>query len=288
MVEHKIINGDCRFMAEVKDKSVHLIVTSPPYWQIKDYGTTNQIGYNETYEEYINNLNIVWDECYRVLHDGCRLCINIGDQFARAKEYGRYKVIPIREEIIKFCEIIGFDYMGAIMWKKITNTKSSGGGVQMGSYPFPRNGIVKIDYEFILIFKKLGKAPKPTQEQKELSKMTAEEWNTYFAGHWNFPGVRQKGHSAMFPEELPKRLIKMFSFVGETVLDPFGGSGTTALAAKNNNRNSIIYEINGDYIDIIKEKLNDEKATFLTQKVQNLTKRELPYIFIDPHKFNKK
>lgn len=116
---HKIIHGDSRQMNLVTDESVHLIITSPPYWQLKDYGTSDQIGYHETYESYINNLSLVWKECHRVLHPGCRLCVNIGDQFARSVYYGRYKVIPIRTEIIKFCETIGFDYMGAIIWQKV-------------------------------------------------------------------------------------------------------------------------------------------------------------------------
>ena len=275
--KHQIINGDSRLMSELEDCSVHLIVTSPPNWQLKDYGIENQIGFDHSYEDYINNLNLVWKECYRTLHNGCRLCVNIGDQFARAVYYGRYKVIPIREEIIKFCETIGFDYMGAIIWQKITTSNTSGGGVHMGSYPYPRNGILKLDYEFILIFKKLGEAPKPTPKQKEESKMTADEWNTFFAGHWNFPGARQEGHIAMFPEELPRRLIKMFSFLGETVLDPFLGSGTSSLAAKNCKRNSVGYEINPDFIPVIKRKLNTEQADligteyiFTKQKKHNL------------------
>jgi len=295
---HKIINGDSRKMTELDNNSVNLIVTSPPYWQLKDYGTDNQIGYHDSYENYINNLNLVWSECYRVLHNGCRLCINIGDQFARTVYYGRYKVIPIREEIIKFCENVGFDYMGAIIWQKVTTTNTSGGGVQMGSYPYPRNGILKIDYEFILIFKKLGDAPKPTKEQKELSKMTNEEWNTYFAGHWNFAGARQTNHIAMFPEELPHRLIKMFSFIGEKVLDPFAGSGTTILAARNLSRNSVGYEINPEFIPVIQEKLGTYQADILSTTYifaeQNLTIdfdseiRKMPYIFKDPHKLDKK
>jgi modification methylase len=105
---HTIINGDSRVMNHLPNESVHLVVTSPPYWQLKDYGTDHQIGFHESYENYINNLNLVWAECHRVLHKGCRLCINIGDQFARAVYYGRYKVIPIRTEIIKFCETIGW------------------------------------------------------------------------------------------------------------------------------------------------------------------------------------
>jgi len=296
---HKIINGDSREMAELPDNSVFLAITSPPYWQLKDYGTDNQIGFHDSYENYINNLNLVWKECYRTLQNGCRLCINIGDQFARAVYYGRYKVIPIREEIIKFCENVGFDYMGAIIWQKVTTSNTTGGGVQMGSYPFPRNGILKLDYEFILVFKKLGDAPKPSKEQKELSKMTAEEWNTFFAGHWNFAGARQNGHIAMFPEELPRRLIKMFSFIGETVLDPFMGSGTTALASKNLDRNSVGYEINPEFLPIIKEKLavnqKDIYGTtyeFLTQPKNEIDFdkeiKKLPYIFKDPHTLDKK
>lgn len=295
---HIYINGDSRQMNLIPDKSVHLIITSPPYWQLKDYGTENQIGFHDSYENYINNLNLVWKECYRILHDGCRLCINIGDQFARSVYYGRYKVIPIRTEIIKFCETMGMDYMGAIIWQKQTTMNTTGGGSIMGSFPYPRNGILKLDYEFILIFKKLGNAPKPTSEQKALSILSKEEWNAYFASHWTFGGARQDGHIAVFPEELPKRLIKMFSFVGETVFDPFMGSGTTALAAKNTGRNSIGYEINPAFTDYYKHKLctdqidfeqtnyrfeQDKSTIHIEENINNL-----PYIFKDPHKMNNK
>ncbi|MBO5453089.1 MAG: thermonuclease family protein [Clostridia bacterium] len=297
MTEHKIIFGDSRSLNQIKDKSVQLIITSPPYWQLKDYGTEEQIGFNDSYEEYINNLNLVWKECYRVLSDGCRLCINIGDQFARSVYYGRYKVIPIRTEIIRFCESLGMDYMGAIIWQKTTTMNTSGGGAIMGSFPHPRNGILKMDYEFILLFKKLGNAPKPSPQQKIDSKMTKEEWSQYFSSHWNFNGVKQLGHIAMFPEELPKRLIKMFSFAGETVLDPFVGSGTTSLAAKHLGRNSIGYEINKDFAPIIKEKLcddqislYDESQVFFAEDKEGIkhTFEDLPYIFRDPHKMDKK
>ena len=296
---HTIINGDSRQMNLVADKSVHLVITSPPYWQLKDYGTENQIGYHEDYETYINNLNLVWKECYRVLDNGCRLCINIGDQFARAVYYGRYKVIPIRTEIIKFCESIGFDYMGAIIWQKQTTTNTTGGASLMGSFPTPRNGILSIDYEFILIFKKLGNpSTKPSKEIKEQSKLTTEEWKEYFAGHWNFGGAKQDGHIAMFPEELPRRLIKMFAFKGETVLDPFMGSGTTSLAAKNLERNSIGYEINPEFIGIAKNKLNvyqTDIAGTTYQFLKDETKidmekglENLPYRFVDFQNLDKK
>lgn len=295
---HKIVNGDCRQMNLVSDESVHLIITSPPYWQLKDYGTNKQIGYHETYEGYINNLNLVWKECHRVLHPGCRLCINIGDQFARSVYYGRYKVIPIRTEITKFCEIMGFDYMGAVIWQKVTTTNTTGGATIMGSFPYPRNGILKLDYEFILIFKKQGSSPKPTKEQKDLSIISTGDWNTYFSGHWCFAGAKQEGHIAMFPEELPVRLIRMFAFVGDTVLDPFLGSGTTSVAARNLERNSIGYEINPEFIPIIKNKLHirqlDIAGTgyeFLKDTMKsdiNEVMATLPYIFKDPHKLDKK
>jgi DNA modification methylase len=295
---HKIINGDSRQMNLIPDKSVQLVITSPPYWQLKDYGVENQIGYYEDYETYINNLNLVWKECYRVLDNGCRLCVNIGDQFARAVYYGRYKVIPIRTEIIKFCESIGFDYMGAIIWQKQTTTNTTGGASLMGSFPTPRNGILSIDYEFILIFKKLGIPSKVSKAIKEQSKLTTEEWIEYFSGHWNFSGAKQDGHLAMFPEELPKRLIKMFAFKGETVLDPFMGSGTTSLAARNLERNSMGYEINPEFIEIAKQKLNINQADisgttyeFLSDEINIDLEKEfenLPYRFIDFQKLDKK
>ncbi len=299
MTHHEIVIGDSRCMMEVPDNSVHLIITSPPYWQLKDYGNGSQVGFDHSYEEYINNLNLVWYECRRVLYDGCRLCINVGDQFARSVYYGRYKVIPIRTEIIRFCETVGFDYMGAIIWQKVTTCNTTGGATIMGSFPHPRNGIVKIDYEFILLFRKHGKAPTVGKKVKEQSKMTIDEWNHYFAGHWNISGEKQDKHLAMFPEEIPYRLIKMFSFVGETVLDPFLGSGTTSLAAWNLDRNSIGYETNPDFVPLIKEKLGVCQTMMFKNVDFKITKqpcgpinhnkaiKELPYVFRDPVEFDK-
>jgi site-specific DNA-methyltransferase (adenine-specific) len=283
-------------MDEVADESVHLVVTSPPYWQLKDYGSSRQIGFDDTYEAYINNLNLVWAQCHRVLAKGCRMCVNIGDQFARSVYYGRYKVIPIRTEITKFCETMGFDYMGAIIWQKVTTCNTTGGATIMGSFPYPRNGIIKLDYEFILIFKKPGTAPTVSKKVKEQSKLTTEEWNRFFAGHWNIPGNRQDKHLAVFPEEIPHRLIRMFAFVGDTVLDPFLGSGTTSLAARNLGRNSVGYEINPDFVPVIREKLGKGDAcvapTFATQDAAGVDLQkaiaQLPYVFEDPVQFDKK
>ena len=255
MMKHKIIIGDARNMNEVLGESVHLALTSPPYYSIKDYGESNQIGYGSYYLHYLKDLDMVWAECLRVLHKGCRLCINVGDQYLSAKEYGRYRVLPIHAEIIRSCEQIGFDYMGSIIWQKVSTTNPSGGASIMGSHPYPRNGIVKYDYEYIMLFKKLGDSPKVSEHIKEQSSMTKDEWNEYFSGHWKIAGVKQDVHPAMFPLEIPVRLIKMFSFVEEVVLDPFLGSGTTMLAAKMIGRNSIGYEINEQFLPVIKNKV---------------------------------
>ncbi len=297
----KIIIGDSRKMIEVEDNSIDLVVTSPPYWHIKDYGVSGQIGYGQSLHEYLKDLYRVWKECYRILKPGRRLCINIGDQFARSIIYGRYKVIPLHAEFIAQCESIGFDYMGSIIWQKKTTMNTTGGANVMGSYPYPPNGMVEIDYEFILIFKKPGKGPRIPADIKEKSKLTKEEWKKYFYGHWYFGGARQIEHEAMFPEELPKRLIKMYSFVGDTVLDPFMGSGTTVKAALYLNRNAIGYEINERFLEIIKEKLGLKEGLLQFNENIQIMKREssinideIDYVprikdakpKIDPKKFN--
>jgi DNA modification methylase/endonuclease YncB( thermonuclease family) len=270
----KIIIGDSRKMIELDDESIGFIVTSPPYWHIKDYGVSGQIGYGQTLHEYLKDLYRVWEECFRVLKPGRRLCINIGDQFARSVIYGRYKIIPLHAEVISQCERIGFDYMGAIIWQKKTTMNTTGGAVVMGSYPYPPNGMIEIDYEFILVFKKPGKIENVLKEIKENSKLTKEEWKEYFAGHWGFGGEKQINHEAMFPEELPKRLIKMYSFVGDTVLDPFVGSGTTVKVALELKRNAIGYEINENFLEIIKEKIGIKNSLLRVYDVEIIKRNE--------------
>lgn len=248
-------------MPEVADASVALVVTSPPYYAIKDYGVPGQIGHGQTLHGYLTDLYRVWAECFRVLLPGGRLCVNIGDQFARAAQFGRYKVIPLHAEIIVQAEQAGFDNLGAIIWQKKTTLETSGGAVVMGSFPYPPNGIVELDYEYILLFKKPGQR-QLTPEQKEKARLTKEEWKTYFAGHWAFGGARQVGHEAMFPEELPRRLIRMFTAPGETVLDPFLGSGTTAQVALALERNAIGYELNPEYLPLIQARLQTDGGLF--------------------------
>ncbi|MBC7122441.1 MAG: site-specific DNA-methyltransferase [Pseudothermotoga sp.] len=270
----KIIIADSRKMLEIADETIGLIVTSPPYWHLKDYGVEGQIGYGQSLHEYLKDLYRVWKESYRVLKPGRRLCVNIGDQFARSTVYGRYKIIPLHAEVISQCELIGFDYMGAIIWQKKTTMNTTGGATIMGSYPHPPNGMIEIDYEYVLIFKKPGKEEKVPDEVKEMSKLSKEEWKEYFQGHWRFNGEKQVGHEAMFPEELPRRLIKMFSFVTDTVLDPFLGSGTTVKVALSLNRNAIGYEINKEFLNVMKERIGLENRLFTLGEVQILERKE--------------
>ncbi|WP_448521419.1 DNA methyltransferase [Pseudothermotoga sp.] len=270
----KIIIADSRKMPEIADETIGLIVTSPPYWHLKDYGIEGQIGYGQSLHEYLKDLYRVWKESYRVLKPGRRLCVNVGDQFARSIVYGRYKIIPLHAEVISQCELIGFDYMGAIIWQKKTTMNTTGGATIMGSYPYPPNGMIEIDYEYILIFKKPGKEEKVPDEVKEMSKLSKEEWKEYFQGHWRFNGAKQVGHEAMFPEELPRRLIKMFSFVGDIVLDPFLGSGTTVKVALSLNRNAIGYEINKEFLNVMKERIGLENRLFTLGEVQIVERKE--------------
>ena len=248
-------------MEEILDDSIQLIVTSPPYGKIKDYGNQNQIGFFGTFDDYFKRLKQVWSECYRVLEPQCRIVINIGDQYLRTSEFGRYRVLSIASKIITDCLDLGFDYLGDIIWQKISTTNTTGGCSLMGSIYYPRNGLLTYDYEHILIFKKFqGKNKKKVDPIiKEMSKIPLSEWKKWFTGHWKFPGVVQKEHIAMFPEELPYRIIRMFSYIGDTVLDPFLGSGTTLKVAKSLFRNGIGYELNKDYEKIVDTKVENSK-----------------------------
>src|SRR5437867_3266065 len=268
--KHRLYLGhDSRYMKHVEDESVHLVVTSPPYWNIKDYGNPRQIGYRDSLPVYVDKLNRVWGECLRVLKPGCRMCINIGDEYLRAKGNTRpYQIIPLHSYIVnqilsKFSRNRVL-YLGSIIWQKISTTRTTGGASVMGSYGYPRNGYVSYNYEYIAIFKKLGPSPKPPQNKSE-EKIELKEWRSLFNGIWyrpvrnkdlvkmrevmaandvwRFNGSRQIGGIAIFPDELPKRLMRMFTFEGDTVLDPFLGSGTTAKVAYEMGRSSIGYEV---------------------------------------------
>ncbi|MFW9896333.1 MAG: DNA-methyltransferase [Candidatus Thorarchaeota archaeon] len=259
---HKIYFQDAINIRKIKDKSVHLVVTSPPYWKIKDYGNSSQIGYNDSLDGYFKKLNRIWEECIRVLHSGCKLCINIGDQFLRAIKNKRvYQIIPLHSYLVN--EILRefgdkVVYLGSINWNKVSTSNTSGGGHIMGSIFYPRNGYFFINREYIAIFRKYGRDPRPDPELKKRSYIPIEKWREFFKDTWNFPGINQQEHDAMYPEELPRRLIKMYSFVGDIVLDPFLGSGTTSKVASDLGRSSIGYEIGYNHENwkiLIKQKI---------------------------------
>ncbi|AVQ13315.1 Methyltransferase [Leptospira santarosai] len=266
--DHRIYIGDSReILTQLPDKLVQLIVTSPPYWNIKDYENSLQIGYGQSYYDYIQSLENIWSESKRLLSSGCKLVINVGDQFIRASENnGIYEILPIHSDIIKSCQKLGFTFLGNIIWNKITNTKTTGGCSWMGSIYYPRDGYITYEHEYILIFKKPGKSPKVTNEQKELSRLPKEFRSKWFRGIWSdLKGELQNDHKAKFPLELPERIIRMFTYAGETVLDPFMGSGTTAEAAELSFRNSIGVELNAEFAKLSQKRV--EKIELITTEL---------------------
>lgn len=254
-----IINEDCREgMNSIDDDSIGFVVTSPPYWSIVDYDVQNQIGFGQTIEEYLSSMKIVIEEMFRVLGPGCRAAINIGDQYLRASEHGRYRVEPIPSYLSIIGMNAGFDHMGGIIWNKISTTKTSGGCSLMGSMYYPKDGHVTYEHEFILLLKKPGKVIRPSKEILEKSKLSKEERLTWFRGMWSDVRPSKKvDHPAAFPVEIPLRLIKMYSFWGETILDPFMGSGTTAVASRMTGRDCVGFEINPDFCQIAERRVSD-------------------------------
>jgi DNA modification methylase len=251
--------GTSENMDGIEDDSVDLVVTSPPYGTVKDYGYKDQIGFGSSFFEYYTRMRKVIEECKRVSKFGARIIINIGDQYMRKGEYSkRYRIEPIAYKITSICDDIGLEFLGDIIWKKISNTSTSGGCSFMGSIFYPRKGMVTYDYEHILIFRNVsGKKQEINKGLKEYSKISIEEWKKWFVGHWNISPARQDKHCAMFPEEIPYRIIRMFSIVGDTVLDPFAGSGTTLKVAKSLLRKSIGFEMNPDFVDLIRDKVSE-------------------------------
>lgn len=256
---HKVIFGDSQEMPELADETIHLVVTSPPYWCIKDYDHPGQIGHDQSYDDYLEAMERVIRECHRVLCAGCRMAINIGDQYLRASEHGRYRVQPIPADLSVIGRRVGFDFMGNIIWRKVSTTNTTGGCSLMGSMYYPRDGHVTYEHEYILLFRKLGRWPQPiSAEAKERSRIGKEERSRWFRGLWDdVPPVRQIEHSAMFPVEMPRRLIRMYTFWGETVLDPFVGSGTTILAAGLEGRTGVGYDINSDLQNLMVRRIGD-------------------------------
>ncbi|MEM4591681.1 MAG: site-specific DNA-methyltransferase [Nitrososphaerota archaeon] len=257
---HRIIIGDSRYMREVEDESVHLVVTSPPYPMIEIWDPLFRGLGCRDYDEMHEYLAEVWRECYRVLVGGGIACINIGDA-ARTVD-GEFKIYPNHARVIENCERIGFKTLPYILWKKpTTKPKYKGKGVFLGSGFLPPNAYVTLDCEFILIFRKNGlRRFKPRDRLRYASRFTKQERDSWFTQIWTDTGARQsigmvERRAAAFPESIPYKLIRMFSIIGDTVLDPFLGTGTTTKVALSLNRNSIGYEIDKGLLRIIKKKI---------------------------------
>lgn len=259
--KHKLVNGDARNLSFISDASVHLVVTSPPYWTLKKYNDSpDQLGHVENYEQFLYELSKVWAETYRVLVPGGRLVCVVGDVCLSRKKHGRHVVVPLHADIAVTCRKIGFDNLNPIIWHKISNANYEvNNGCKFLGKPYEPNAIIKNDIEFILMQRKPGGYRKPTNEQRERSKIDKQEFSEWFKQFWNVSGASTKEHPAPFPLEVAYRLVRMFSFVGDTVLDPFSGTGTTILASIRSDRNSIGVEIDRKYCKMAMERLSKEK-----------------------------
>lgn len=267
---HKLLLQDAMKLKHIKDESVHLIVTSPPYWNLKKYHTRkNQLGDIADYEKFLKMLDVVWKECARVLIPGGRICIVVGDVCVSRRQAGRHYVAPLHADIQVRSRKFGLDCLTPIFWGKIANaaTEAEGNGAGFLGKPFQPGAIVKNDTEFILFLRKPGGYRSPNMEQKALSMLTKKEMQSWLVSTWtDIKGASTKaGHPAPYPPELAERLIRLFSYAGDTVFDPFVGSGSTSIAAIRTGRNSIGSDIDASYIKLAKTRV--EKAVEETRDV---------------------
>jgi modification methylase len=264
---HRVIQGDTRSLSFIPDGSVHLVVTSPPYWSLKRYNESPaQMGHIVDYEKFLSELTKVWQEVYRVLVPGGRLVCVVGDVCLSRKMHGRHLVMPLHADIVVNCRKIGFDNLNPIIWHKISNaTFEANNGTKFLGKPYEPNAIVKNDIEFILMQRKPGGYRRPTEEQRRLSMIAKVDFAEWFRQFWTITGASTRLHPAPFPYELAYRLVRMFSFWGDTVLDPFCGTGTTMLAAMKCGRNSIGVEIDEEYCRMIFDRLKAEERGSSTE-----------------------
>jgi modification methylase len=250
--------GDARELDWIPDGSVHLVLTSPPYWTLKRYRENDrQMGHIEDYETFHDELDKVWEHCFRVLVPGGRVVCVVGDVCLSRRKHGRHVVMPMHADIVVRARRLGFDNLTPIIWHKISNAnyEVENGSSFLGK-PFEPNAIIKNDAEFILMLRKPGGYRQPTTEQRDSSRLTKEEHAAWFQQIWSMPGESTREHPAPFPEKLAHRLVRMFSFTGDTVLDPFMGTGTTLLASAKSGRNSIGVELQAEYLEIARRRLN--------------------------------
>lgn len=259
--EHQIRQGDARDLSYLPNESVHLVVTSPPYWTLKEYPTSaGQLGAVEDYELFLNELDKVWRECARVLVPGGRICCVVGDVCIPRRRAGRHFIMPLHADIQVRARHLGLDVLTPILWHKIANgvTEALGNGAGFYGKPYQPGAVVKNDIEYILFLRKGGEYRKVTPLQKALSILTKEEMQSWWRSIWtDLRGASTRnGHPAPYPQALAERLIRMFSFAGDTVLDPFAGTGSTAVAALAAGRHSIGIEIDSGYIRIARNNIN--------------------------------
>ena len=263
---HRLFLGDSRDLSELKSGSVHLILTSPPYWTLKQYRESpGQLGSVTEYERFLSELDRVWRECFRLLAPGGRLVCVVGDVLlSRRRNNGRHTVVPLHASIQTRCRTLGFDNLAPIIWHKIGNADYEAGGGGFLGKPYEPNAIVKNDIEYILFQRKPGGYRSPSLAMRLMSVIPAEDHRQWFRQVWtDVNGASTKLHPAPFPIELADRLVRMFSFVGDTVLDPFLGTGTTSMAASRRGRNSIGVEIAAEYLDLAAAALRQDAVDSL-------------------------
>ena len=267
LTKHLLRLGNARDLAFIKDESVHLVITSPPYWNLKRYNEhPEQFGHISDYEDFLTQIEEVWREVYRILTPGGRLVCVVGDVCLSRKENGRHVVVPLHADICVQCRKIGFDNLNPIIWHKISNAsyEVTNGSKFLGK-PYEPNAIIKNDIEFILMQRKPGGYRKPTEAMRDASRINKTDFSKWFQQFWTLTGASTREHPAPFPLELANRLVRMFSFVGDTVLDPFAGTGTTLVAALKADRNSIGVEIDSHYFNMAKDRLETENTSLFGQ-----------------------
>ncbi|MEJ2726362.1 MAG: site-specific DNA-methyltransferase [Deltaproteobacteria bacterium] len=263
----RLINGDARDLSYLDDESVQLVVTSPPYWNLKRYNENpDQLGHINDYESFLGELEKVWQEVFRVLVPGGRLVCVVGDVCVSRRKFGRHLVFPLHADISVLCRKIGFDNLNPIIWYKIANAsfEVENGSKFLGK-PYEPNAIIKNDMEFILMQRKPGGYRKPTEAQRKLSKIDKKDFDNWFKQIWSITGASTRNHPAPFPLELASRLVRMFSFQGDTVLDPFCGTGTTMIAALRYSRNSIGIEVDPEYCRMAARYLKKEGSNLFLE-----------------------
>jgi DNA modification methylase len=271
---HVLRLADARDMSLIADQSVHLVVTSPPYWTLKRYNETqDQLGHVADYEDFLNELDRVWAECFRVLVSGGRVVCVVGDVCIARRNAGRHHVMPLHSDIAVRCRKLGFDNLTPVLWHKISNVNLEvNNGSRFLGKPYEPNAIIKNDIEYILMQRKPGAYRKPTEDQRKRSKLSKKEFDSWFRPFWNLHGTLTRAHPAPFPIELAWRLVRMFLFVDDTVLDPFVGTGTTMIAALRAERNSVGYEIDSEYFELARKRLINESQLLLVDAVFEFSK----------------